>query len=349
VKKPEIKAVDEIEMNLSGAIALKPEARVKWLTRAVEMAKEGKASSRELFDIISNRKFTSGVPFKIGRRIYCIADECASLFSERQQRYMQSSEWILHAKYGGEKDDVRDQEDKGLEDTNNSQLGGESPKTHASRDDEEDERSSRRRVYEERPRKSEDELEKREALERRLAAEEQERRLKREERKRQAINDEMEDFTSRFLQKKATNRQQVEDEVDSSLRMLEKLKQPEGDASPPRRKRRRRQHDSRSPHNQQAATSRRGSKRRRSRSGSISVQAATPSASPSPRRNNHRNDRRGGGGGGESFEDALRRRMAQRDANDSTRIPVTWTREDMRRGRHLENRSKWAAGGKPIS
>merc|ERR1719272_1859898 len=61
---------------------------MRWLQKACEMAKIGRASSRELFDIISNKKFTAGLPMKVGRKMCTIAHENATLFSEKQQRYM---------------------------------------------------------------------------------------------------------------------------------------------------------------------------------------------------------------------------------------------------------------------
>merc|ERR1712232_276441 len=85
-------------------------------------------------------------------------------------------------------------------------------------------------------------------------------------------------------------------------------------------------------HARQRSRQQRRDRRPRSRSRSFSVRTA--SGSSSPRRK-----------GPVSFEDALRKRMARREAADSTRKPVAWTRDDMRKGAHRENRSKWTGPG----
>jgi len=372
-RRPQIKKVvegksaDEVEVELRAALANKPEARIKWLTRACEMAKNGRASSRDLFDIISNKKFTAGLPFKVGRIICSIAQENAMLFSDKQRRYMQSNEWILNAKYGADDNDVRDDEERGADDVS-SRLRGQRVTNNARDDDDSDdevpepkEPRSTTKVDWKDPRG--EELARREALERRLAAEERERRLKREQKKRQET-EEVEDFTTRLLDKQPQKKQKCEEEVDAVDNILERLTQRQQPAEQPepvsrRRQRRRRTSQSRSA-SAPAAEARPGRGRRRnglSRSRSISVQLDARYMSPSPQRRRYgargdSRDRGGNGarsGGNVSFEEALRRRMAQRDSEfDSSRIPVTWTRDDMRSGRHLQNRSKWGEDDKKI-
>mmetsp|Transcript_148117 Transcript_148117/g.261189 ORF Transcript_148117/g.261189 Transcript_148117/m.261189 type:complete len:462 (+) Transcript_148117:156-1541(+) len=438
-RPPAVRKVDtdEVEVDLKVALACKPEARIKWITKACAMAKSGRASSRDLFDIIANKRFTAGLPFKIGRRIASIAHENRMLFSERQQRYMQSSEWILNAKYGLDVAETRHDEDSddddecdavsaslqhqntNLADKKSNEDGdgiearmsvvrldrkriwedalenrrrGEGRERRARweerrndlevnpKDDRED--SVRREDLErrfaeggpgqqlrsqERSRVAdeaaedlteEDQQARREALEKRLAAEERERQLRREQRKRQA-EDATNVFSAAFGEAQQMKKQQLEEEVDSSLQMLERLtqrQQPPEEAPPPRRRRRRR-HDSRSRSNPlrlienaasrpdyatgrpDYAAGRRRRRRAMSRSRSISVQAASMSPSPTSTRFK--------AAPGETFEEALARRMSQRDAEmDSARIPVTWKREEMRRGMHMPIRAKRVTSGK---
>lgn len=331
-------ATDVIEVDLKAALANKPEARIRWLEKACELAYGGRASSRDLFDIISNRKFTAGLSHRIGSRILAIANDHSTLFSDRQQRYMQSEEWILNAKYGADENEARDEEDRRDGDT--------SRRTRDTLKDSEEEADespkNRRRSAEDqiqyRKAREEEELERREALNARLAAGEQERREKRERSKRSAVEiEEGGDFTAKFLDKQPEKKQQLEEQADMVDDMLARLsnrgQRPAEEAeAPPRRHRRRRAERSRSMSVQAPVELRpnRGSARGGvSRSRSVSVQG---------RRTYSPNDRRRGTK--ESFQDALARRMAQREReSDSTRIPVTWTRDDMRRGRHLATRS----------
>merc|ERR1712224_723012 len=53
---------EEVTVDLRTALALKADARPKWLSRACKMAEEGKASKTDLYDILSSRKFVARIP-----------------------------------------------------------------------------------------------------------------------------------------------------------------------------------------------------------------------------------------------------------------------------------------------
>jgi len=89
------KPPEDVQVDLRTALALKPDARPKWLSKAFKMAEEGKASRTELYDILTSRKFAAGLPQKVGRKLHVIAIENAEMFSEKQQRYFRSDEWVL--------------------------------------------------------------------------------------------------------------------------------------------------------------------------------------------------------------------------------------------------------------
>lgn len=90
------KVVDEVSMDLKAAVALKPEARPKWLIKACKMVADGKASSTDLYDIIASRRFMSGLPDRISRRLIAIIKDSLDLFSDKQQRYLSSSDgWFV--------------------------------------------------------------------------------------------------------------------------------------------------------------------------------------------------------------------------------------------------------------
>lgn len=83
---------DEVTVDLKTAITLKPEARTKWLSKACAMVEQGKAKPTDLYDIITNRKFSGGLPDRVGRKLASILKESLSIFSDKQQRYLNSTE-----------------------------------------------------------------------------------------------------------------------------------------------------------------------------------------------------------------------------------------------------------------
>mmetsp|Transcript_101205 Transcript_101205/g.269077 ORF Transcript_101205/g.269077 Transcript_101205/m.269077 type:complete len:325 (-) Transcript_101205:77-1051(-) len=99
VKKVEEKPTDEVKVDLKTALSLKPEARLKWLGKACKMAEDGKASTTELYSIISSRKFAAGMHIKIGRRMMEVVREHLGIFSDKQQRHLKSDEWVLSATF----------------------------------------------------------------------------------------------------------------------------------------------------------------------------------------------------------------------------------------------------------
>jgi len=91
------KEAEEVIVDLKAAIMLKPEARPRWLLKACKMVGEGRASSTELYNIIVSRKFASGLPERVGRRLVSIVEDSIDLFSDKQQRYLSSSDCPLMA------------------------------------------------------------------------------------------------------------------------------------------------------------------------------------------------------------------------------------------------------------
>ena len=108
MRKPEEKTVDEVRVDLKTALLLKPEARMKWLTKACKMAEEGKASTTELHSIVSSRKFAAGVHPKVGRRMAEIVLENLGIFSDKQQKHLKSDEWVLGNTFGSNHDRAPD-------------------------------------------------------------------------------------------------------------------------------------------------------------------------------------------------------------------------------------------------
>ncbi|CAJ1389486.1 unnamed protein product [Effrenium voratum] len=56
------------------------------------MVEQGKAKSTDLYDIVTNRKFSGGLPDRVGRKLASILKESLTIFSDKQQRFLNSTE-----------------------------------------------------------------------------------------------------------------------------------------------------------------------------------------------------------------------------------------------------------------
>eukprot|EP00439_Symbiodinium_sp_Y106_P006985 s2486_g1.t1 len=71
-KQPEVVRRDrpsEVIVNLTAATALLPEARSRWLCRALETVATGQTRPSDLFDICSHSRFAEGVPSSIAAQM----------------------------------------------------------------------------------------------------------------------------------------------------------------------------------------------------------------------------------------------------------------------------------------
>lgn len=78
-----------LETERAQVLLLKPEHRVKWLVKAFTKNQEGKVTITVLYDIISHTKFGVGASDKVGRHMFKIVRSNLSLFSQKQQRYLE--------------------------------------------------------------------------------------------------------------------------------------------------------------------------------------------------------------------------------------------------------------------
>lgn len=97
-RKPQDEEPEEVQVELRIAISLKPDARLKWLTRAIKMVGERKATSTDLFDIVTSRKFVSGLAEKVVRKLHTALQDGMKVFSDKQQRYLNSNECPIVAR-----------------------------------------------------------------------------------------------------------------------------------------------------------------------------------------------------------------------------------------------------------
>mmetsp|Transcript_10561 Transcript_10561/g.23783 ORF Transcript_10561/g.23783 Transcript_10561/m.23783 type:complete len:358 (-) Transcript_10561:69-1142(-) len=98
VVQEEEKETDEVRVDMKAAAVLKPDARPKWLIKACKMVAESRASPTELYNIVVSRKFGAGLPERIGRKLGLIIRDNLELFSDKQQRFLTSSEFTLIAR-----------------------------------------------------------------------------------------------------------------------------------------------------------------------------------------------------------------------------------------------------------
>lgn len=99
--------VEDVVVDQRTAITLKPDARPKWLGKACKMTQDGKASATELYNIVVSRRFSAGLPERIGRKLGAIVQKNLNLFSDKQKRHLGSSEFHLNYLMAeAEKDDI---------------------------------------------------------------------------------------------------------------------------------------------------------------------------------------------------------------------------------------------------
>lgn len=76
-------------------LAMKAEHRLKWLSKALQKCHEGRIPVNTVFDIVTHAKFTSDANDKLGAKMYRAVRANLSLFSSKQQRYLQDDECKL--------------------------------------------------------------------------------------------------------------------------------------------------------------------------------------------------------------------------------------------------------------
>jgi hypothetical protein len=61
------------------------------------MTQDGKVTATDLYNIVVSRRFSAGLPERIGRKLGAIVQKNLSLFSEKQRRHLSSSEFQLNS------------------------------------------------------------------------------------------------------------------------------------------------------------------------------------------------------------------------------------------------------------
>mmetsp|Transcript_131758 Transcript_131758/g.409583 ORF Transcript_131758/g.409583 Transcript_131758/m.409583 type:complete len:305 (+) Transcript_131758:173-1087(+) len=79
-----------LETDRAQVLAMKPEHRLKWLSKALQKCQEGKVPPNTVFDIATHARFTADATDKIGAKMFRIVRANLQLFSSKQQRYLES-------------------------------------------------------------------------------------------------------------------------------------------------------------------------------------------------------------------------------------------------------------------
>jgi len=117
-------------IDLKSVTQMKPDQRVKWLSKACRAVADGEASVKHLFDVLSNKKLVNDFHEKAGQRMFRILKDNLYLFSEKQQRFL-SVESVLAMEYGDKVD--KSDEEKGANDRASTGGGDRSGASESSR------------------------------------------------------------------------------------------------------------------------------------------------------------------------------------------------------------------------
>lgn len=99
-----------VELDLRRVLALEPEDRAVWLSKAMKLANEGDLKPTKVYDVVADRRVVDDVPEKIGRRMLNTLKKYMHVFSEKQQRYLDQSP--LHLLFDLKHSAKREREEK---------------------------------------------------------------------------------------------------------------------------------------------------------------------------------------------------------------------------------------------
>eukprot|EP00747_Dinoflagellata_sp_TGD_P212476 gnl/TRDRNA2_/TRDRNA2_85567_c0_seq1.p1 gnl/TRDRNA2_/TRDRNA2_85567_c0~~gnl/TRDRNA2_/TRDRNA2_85567_c0_seq1.p1 ORF type:complete len:408 (+),score=85.61 gnl/TRDRNA2_/TRDRNA2_85567_c0_seq1:198-1421(+) len=246
------KVIEEVPLDLKSVAAMKPEARVKWLTKAFKMINEEGRSVTELYTTLTSRKFVSGLPSKIGRKLGHIIRQNLGIFSDKQKKYITSDDCPLEREFPINQS--RDEEDdEAAEDESSKQedmmarcraFVREQASTFDDKkrqvDEVERKETEHKNVTREAAGMDQEDVRKKQR-EREAAAHARREALEREERERRREAD-LEEARRRLKEeeekKKAAQEEEarrLEDQADSSLDLLERMQQRNEYTEPPKR------------------------------------------------------------------------------------------------------------------
>eukprot|EP00927_Polykrikos_kofoidii_P051044 TRINITY_DN4485_c0_g1_i1.p1 TRINITY_DN4485_c0_g1~~TRINITY_DN4485_c0_g1_i1.p1 ORF type:complete len:324 (+),score=54.87 TRINITY_DN4485_c0_g1_i1:201-1172(+) len=78
-----------VTADLREVLDMGPDKRGKWLSKALLQAQDGRISATVIYDVIAHHRFASELTEKAGRRCYRVLHANLSLFSSKQQRFVE--------------------------------------------------------------------------------------------------------------------------------------------------------------------------------------------------------------------------------------------------------------------
>lgn len=170
-KKPEsLKKIDCDPKRING---LRQEAKEEWLDRALKAIPEGRATVQDIFEVVTNPKFASGVERKVGRAILSNLTESYFFFSEKQRGIIEKCK--LADKFGAPSDSDGEDDDE----------AGHRGKEFRDKEDEDPGHSQGEEEREAQLQRQEDRRRRKEQEKKAMLAAMEEERLRKEEQKRQ--------------------------------------------------------------------------------------------------------------------------------------------------------------------
>eukprot|EP00928_Gymnodinium_smaydae_P062783 TRINITY_DN46567_c0_g1_i1.p1 TRINITY_DN46567_c0_g1~~TRINITY_DN46567_c0_g1_i1.p1 ORF type:complete len:380 (-),score=106.94 TRINITY_DN46567_c0_g1_i1:79-1218(-) len=78
-----------VTLDLRQILEMNPDKRARWLSKALQQAQDGRVSPTDIYDVIAHARFASELSEKAGKRCYRVLHANLSLFSPKQQRFME--------------------------------------------------------------------------------------------------------------------------------------------------------------------------------------------------------------------------------------------------------------------
>mmetsp|Transcript_40519 Transcript_40519/g.86970 ORF Transcript_40519/g.86970 Transcript_40519/m.86970 type:complete len:322 (-) Transcript_40519:63-1028(-) len=94
----------------AAVLNMKPEHRLRWLSKALQNCQEGTMANTIVYDIVTHKQFTQDVTEKVGVKILRSLQSSLPLFSTKQQRFLQEDDCRLVQLFGNASADHRAQE-----------------------------------------------------------------------------------------------------------------------------------------------------------------------------------------------------------------------------------------------
>lgn len=78
-----------VTLDLRQILDMNPDKRARWLSKALQQAQDGRVVATDVYDVVAHARFASELSEKAGRRCYRVLHANLSLFSSKQQRFIE--------------------------------------------------------------------------------------------------------------------------------------------------------------------------------------------------------------------------------------------------------------------